>query len=33
MAEKAGMSQVDKTKITEIIQSLTEGSPKSLYEK
>lgn len=33
LAEKAGMAQVDKDKIAEIVQKLTEGSPKSLYEK
>ena len=31
MAEKAGMADIDKTKINQIIEKMTEGTPKSLY--
>lgn len=33
MAEKAGMTEVDKKKIAETIDKMTAGTPKALHEK
>lgn len=33
MAEKAGMKEVDLKNVSEIIEKLTAGSPKTLHEK
>ena len=33
MAEKAGMTEVDKQRIAETIEKLTAGSPKTIHEK